>query len=55
MRGLCPDLRGESLMDREKLELARSELPVYYYAFIDPKELEFSQRIRWICQHECPM
>lgn len=42
-------------MDREKLEAALSELPLYAYFFIDPKSLEFSQRIRYICQAECPM
>ena len=42
-------------MDREKLELALAELPLYVYVFIDPKKLEFSDRIRWICEHECPM
>ena len=43
------------MIDKTKLEQALSELPLYHYALIDPKELEFSQRIRWICQHECPM
>ena len=42
-------------MNRELLEEKLSELPLYIYDFIDPKELEFSQRIRWICEHECPM
>ncbi len=42
-------------MDREQLEAALAELPLYAYYFIDPRALEFSQRIRWICQHECPM
>lgn len=39
----------------EKIEPALSELPLYSYALIAPAELEFSQRIRWICEHECPM
>ena len=43
------------MMDYEKLEAQLSELPLYVYFFIDPKTLEFSQRIRWICEHECPM
>ena len=43
------------MMDYEKLEAQLSELPLYIYAFIDPQQIEFSQRIRWICQHECPM
>ena len=42
-------------MNRELLEQQLSELPLYIYSFIDPKKLEFSQRIRWICEHECPM
>ena len=41
-------------MNRELLEEQLSELPLYIYDFIDPAELEFSQRIRWICQNECP-
>jgi predicted metal-binding protein len=42
-------------MDREKLEEALSALPLYVYFYLDPKSLEFSPRIRWICEHECPM
>ena len=41
-------------MNRESLEEKLSELPLYIYDFIDPQELEFSERIRWICQNECP-
>ena len=41
-------------MDREILESALSELPLYVYFYADPKKLEFSDRIRWICQSECP-
>ena len=43
------------MMDRERLEALLSELPLYVYMDIDPKGLEFSQRIRYICQAECPM
>ena len=43
------------MMDYEQLEAQLSELPLYVYFFIDPKGLEYSQRIRWICEHECPM
>ena len=32
-----------------------AELPLLGYFFIDPKKLEFSDRVRWICEHECPM
>ena len=42
-------------MNRELLEEKLADLPLYIYDFIDPKELEFSDRIRWICEHECPM
>lgn len=42
-------------MNRELLESQLAELPLYIYDFFDPKDLEFSDRIRWICQNECPM
>ena len=42
-------------MNRDVLEERMSELPLYAYFFIDPQELEFSQRIRYICKNECPM
>lgn len=41
-------------MNRELLEERLSELPLYIYFYFDPKELEFSDRVRWICEHECP-
>ena len=41
-------------MNKELLEEKLSELPLYIYDFINPQELEFSDRIRWICQNECP-
>ena len=43
------------MIDRAKLEEQLSELPLYVYVFIDPKGIEYSDRIRWICEHECPM
>ena len=43
------------MLNRELLESQLAELPLYVYQFIDPKGLEFSDRIRWICEHECPM
>ena len=42
-------------MNRELLLEKLAELPLYIYDFIDPKELEFNRRIRWICENECPM
>lgn len=35
----------------EKLQ----NFPLYFYDFIDPQVFEFSERIRWICENECPM
>ena len=43
------------MIDRDLLEQQLSELPLYVYTYIDPKALEFSSRIRYICQAECPM
>ena len=42
-------------MNLEILEQQLSELPLYVYAHIDPKSLEFTPRVRWICENECPM
>lgn len=42
-------------MNREWLEEKLAELPLYIYAWVDPKTLEFSDRVRWICEHECTM
>lgn len=42
------------MIDRQKLEAQLLELPLYAYFYIDPKNLEFSSRIRYICQAECP-
>ena len=43
------------MMDFEKIEQGLSELPLYFYGYIDPASLEFSDRIRYICSAECPM
>ena len=37
------------------LEPQLSQLPLFSYHLFDPSELDFSQRIRWICENECPM
>ncbi len=42
-------------MNRELLDARLAELPLYIYDHIDPTELEFNDRIRWICENECPM
>ena len=36
------------MMDMTLLEEKLAELPLYGYFSIDPTELEFSDRIRWI-------
>lgn len=41
-------------MNKELLEAQLSQLPLYAYFYIKPEALEFSGRIRWICENECP-
>lgn len=43
------------MMNETLLLEKMQELPLYFYDFIDPRSLEFSKRIRWICENECPM
>ena len=43
------------MLNKELLEEKLAELPLYTYSFLDPETLDFSDRIRWICEHECPM
>ena len=43
------------MMDMELLESQLAELPLLGYFHIDPQSLEFNNRIRWICENECPM
>lgn len=42
-------------MDREQIEKELAALPLYVYAWVDPQTLEFSDRVRWVCRHECSM
>lgn len=42
-------------MDKAALEERLAELPLYSYGFFNPRELEFTDRVRWVCEHECPM
>ena len=42
-------------MDKEKLEQQLAQLPLYQYAFIRTEELVFTERVRKICEMECPM
>ena len=43
------------MLNRELLEQQLAELPLYTYAYLEPEQLEYSERIRWICEHDCPM
>lgn len=42
-------------MDLSLLEQQLAQLPLYMYGFFDPAELEFSDRVRHICENECAM
>ena len=42
-------------MDRSALEAGLAELPILQYEFIRPSELTFSDRVRTVCETECPM
>ena len=42
------------MMDINKLEERLAELPLFGYFFLDPQELEFTSRVRWVCEQECP-
>lgn len=41
-------------MDREKLEAGMAELPIVQYAFFETEELTFTERVRYVCEQECP-
>ena len=43
------------MLDKELFESQLLELPIYAFHYLQPETLEFSQRIRHICQAECPM
>ena len=43
------------MLNKELLEAQLAEYPLFAYGFIDPKTLDFTQRVRYICQSECPM
>ena len=42
-------------MDMASLQTALTDLPLYEYFEFTSDELTFSDRIRWICEHDCPM
>ena len=41
-------------MDNALLEQQLSQLPLFACFYAEPSQLEFSGRIRWICENECP-
>ena len=41
-------------MDRALLEQQMSELPIVQYEFFETGELVFSDRVRYVCETECP-
>ena len=43
------------MLNRELLERELAGFPLFSYGFIDPKTLDINQRVRYICQVECPM
>ena len=42
-------------MDFARIELLLLEMPFFQYDWMDTSELFFSERVRWICQTQCPM
>lgn len=41
------------MITHEQLEEFICGYPVYQYAFLQPEEIEFSYRVRWICEQDC--
>ena len=41
-------------MDRELLEKQFGELPIVQYEFFETSELTFTQRVRSVCESDCP-
>lgn len=41
------------MISHEELEAFICQFPVYQYAFFSPEEIDFSFRVRWICEQEC--
>ncbi len=42
-------------MNKAVLEEQLAQLPLYTFGYLSPGELEFTQRVRWVCRQECPM
>lgn len=43
------------MLNRELLEQQLCELPLFQYAFLKTADLVFTERVRTICEVECPM
>ena len=43
------------MLNKKLLENQLAEFPLFAYGFIHPKELDFTERVRYICSTECPM
>ena len=43
------------MIDRKKVEEALAQLPLCLCEYIDPQRIVFSEKVRWICEKECPM
>ena len=43
------------MLDRAKLEEALAALPIFQYAYFSPADLVFTERVRHVCETECPM
>ena len=41
------------MISHESIEEFICQFPVYQYAFFKPEDIEFSFRVRWICEQEC--
>ena len=42
------------MLNKELLLEELRQLPLYACGFLDSQALEFTWRVRWICEHECP-
>lgn len=42
------------MLNKEKLEQQLAQLPLFQYGFIKSEELLFTERVRTICEVECP-
>ena len=43
------------MLDRERLEQGLAELPLLQFAYVRTDALVFTERVRRICEQECPM